>query len=327
MGLVNFKKAPLIFVYGGKFPEYGNESVIFNGKHSKKNIILLCNKNQTNFKITNNIKLFDYDEFNDDRLFFLKKIKKLNKFRSSFWILSIERYFVLLKFVNKLKINSFFHGELDNVFFNLSNVDSKLNKFGRKFFFPIDNKKGFGSIVYINSTKILEQFCEYALSQLEKKFYNDMELLFMFSKKFPQHTKFLPTEKSVFLKKNNNTLDYKFTKGIFDAARIGQYLFGVDPRNIKGNLYNKVIIDDKKVIKKKLKKYYDNCKFYFDNQKFYFKFYKKKINIFNLHIHSKLIKDIFTKKNYKNILDNINNNRSSQLFTSSKFDKFFNFLN
>ena len=39
------------------------------------------------------------------------------------------------------------------------------------------------------------------------------------------------------------------------------------------------------------------------------------------------IKDIFTKKNYKNILDNINNNRSSQLFTSSKFDKFFNFLN
>ncbi len=92
-------------------------------------------------------------------------------------------------------------------------------------------------------------------------------------------------------------------------------------------MYNKVIIDDKKVIKKKLKKYYDNCKFYFDNQKFYFEFYNKKINIFNLHIHSKLIKDIFTKKNYKNILVNINNNRSSQLFTSSKFDKFFNFLN
>ena len=206
MGLVNIKRAPLIFVYGGKFPKYGNESITFNSKHSKKNIILLCNKNQTNFKVTNNIKLFDYDEFNDDRLFFLKKIKKLNKFRSSFWILSIERYFVLLKFVNKLKINNFFHGELDNVFFNLSNVDSKLNKFGRKFFFPIDNKKGFGSIVYINSTKILEQFCEYALSQLEKKFYNDMELLFMFSKKFPQHTKFLPTEKSVFLKKNNKIL-------------------------------------------------------------------------------------------------------------------------
>lgn len=326
MELVNFKKAPLIFVYGGKFPQYGNESIIFNSKHSKKNIILLCNKNQINFKVTNNIKLFDYYEFNDDRLFFLRKIKKINKFRSSFWILSIERFFVLLKFVKKLKINNFFHGELDNVFFNLSYLDNKLNKIGRKFFFPIDNEKGFGSIIYINSTKILDEFCEYALRQLEKKFYNDMELLFMFAKKFPQHTKFLPTEKTFFLKKKKNTLGYKFTKGIFDAARIGQYLFGVDPRNIKGKLFNKIIIDDKKIIKKKLKKYYENCKFYFDNQKFYFKFYKIKINVFNLHIHSKLIKEIFTKKNYKNILNNINNNKSTQL-TSSKFDKFFNFLN
>ena len=326
MELVNFKKAPLIFVYGGKFPQYGNESIIFNSKHSKKNIILLCNKNQINFKVTNNIKLFDYYEFNDDRLFFLRKIKKINKFRSSLWILSIERYFVLLKFVKKLKINNFFHGELDNVFFNLSYLDNKLNKIGRKFFFPIDNEKGFGSIIYINSTKVLDEFCEYALRQLEKKFYNDMELLFMFAKKFPQHTKFLPTEKTFFLKKKKNTLDYKFTKGIFDAARIGQYLFGVDPRNIKGKLFNKIIIDDKKIIKKKQKKYYDNCKFYFDNQKFYFKFYKIKVNVFNLHIHSKLIKEIFTKKNYKNILNNINNNKSTQL-TSSKFDKFFNFLN
>lgn len=326
MELVNFKKAPLIFVYGGKFPQYGNESIIFNSKHSKKNIILLCNKNQINFKVTNNIKLFDYYEFNDDRLFFLRKIKKINKFRSSFWILSIERYFVLLKFVKKLKINNFFHGELDNVFFNLSYLDNKLNKIGRKFFFPIDNEKGFGSIIYINSTKILDEFCEYALRQLEKKFYNDMELLFMFAKKFPQHTKFLPTEKTFFLKKKKNTLDYKFTKGIFDAARVGQYLFGVDPRNIKGKLFNKIIIDDKKIIKKKLKKYYENCKFYFDNQKFYFKFYKIKINVFNLHIHSKLIKEIFIKKNYKNILNNINNNKSTKL-TSSKFDKFFNFLN
>ena len=250
MELVNFKKAPLIFVYGGKFPQYGNQSIIFNSKHSKKNIILLCNKNQINFKVTNNIKLFDYYEFNDDRLFFLQKIKKINKFRSSFWILSIERYFVLLKFVKKLKINNFFHGELDNVFFNLSYLDNKLNKIGRKFFFPIDNEKGFGSIIYINSTKILDEFCEYALKQLEKKFYNDMELLFMFAKKFPQHTKFLPTEKTFFLKKKNNTLDYKFTKGIFDAARIGQYLFGVDPRNIKGKMFNKIIIDDKKIIKK-----------------------------------------------------------------------------
>ena len=326
MELVNFKKAPLIFVYGGKFPQYGNESIIFNSKHSKKNIILLCNKNQINFKVTNNIKLFDYYEFNDDRLFFLRKIKKINKFRSSLWILSIERYFVLLKFVKKLKINNFFHGELDNVFFNLSYLDNKLNKIGRKFFFPIDNEKGFGSIIYINSTKVLDEFCEYALRQLEKKFYNDMELLFMFAKKFPQHTKFLPTEKTFFLKKKKNTLDYKFTKGIFDAARIGQYLFGVDPRNIKGKLFNKIIIDDKKIIKKKQKKYYDNCKFYFDNQKFYFKFYKIKVNVFNLHIHSKLIKEIFTKKNYKNILNNINNNKITQL-TSSKFDKFFNFLN
>ena len=329
MRLVKSKKIPLIFVYGVKFPKYGNHSISFNSKYSKMDLILLCNKNEINFKIPKNTRLFDYHKFSDDSLFFLKKNKKLSKFRSSFWILSIERYFVLLNFVKKKKINNFFHGELDNVFFDLSDMDSKLNKIGRKIFFPIDNKKGFGSIIYINSINILEKFCEFILNKLRKKFYNDMKLLYMFARKFPYNTKFLPTEKSIFLKKKINTLNYKVTKGIFDGARIGQYLFGVDPRNIKDKLYNKIIIDDKKTVKKKLKEYYDNCKFYFDNKKFYLKFNKKKINIFNLHIHSKLIKEIFIKKNYKNILNNINKKKSTYLGISSKFslNKFFNFLN
>jgi len=329
MRLVKSKKIPLIFVYGGKFPEYGNHSIAFNSKYSKMDLILLCNKNEINFKIPKNIRLFDYHEFSDDSLFFLKKNKKLSKFRSSFWILSIERYFVLLNFVKKKKINNFFHGELDNVFFNLLDMDNKLNKIGRKIFFPIDNKKGFGSIIYINSINILEKFCEFILNKLKKNFYNDMKLLYMFARQFPHNTKFLPTEKSIFLKKKINTLNYKVTQGIFDGARIGQYLFGVDPRNIKDKLYNKIIIDDKKTGKKKLKEYYDNCKFYFDNKKFYLKFYKKKINIFNLHIHSKLIKEIFIEKNYKNILNNINKKKSTYLGISSKFslNKLFNFLN
>ena len=329
MRLIDRKKTPLIFVYDGRFPKYGKHSILFNNKYSKMDLILLCNKNEINFKISKNIRLFDYHEFSDDSLFFLKKNKKLNKFRSSFWILTIERYFVLLNFVKKLKINNFFHGELDNVFFDLSNMDNKLNKIGKKIFFPIDNQNGFGSIIYVNSIEILEKFCEFTLNKLKKKFYNDMKLLYMFAKKFPHDTKFLPTEKSIFLKKKLNTLNYKITQGIFDGARIGQYLFGIDPRNIKDKLYNKIIIDEKKTVKKKLKKYYDNCKFYFYNKKFYLKFYKKKINIFNLHIHSKLIKEIFIEKNYKNILNNINKKRNSFLGISPKFslNKLLNLLN
>ena len=78
---------------------------------------------------------------------------------------------------------------------------NKLNKIVKKIFFTIDNQNCFGSIIYINSIKILEKFCEFTLNKLEKKFYNDMKLLYMFAKKFPHNTKFLPTEKSIFLEK------------------------------------------------------------------------------------------------------------------------------
>lgn len=327
MRLASTKKTPLIFIYGGKFPKYGKYSILFNNKYSKMDLILLCNKEDINFKISRNIRVFDYNEFNDNTLFFLKQIRKLNKFRSSFWILSIERYFVLLNFVKKLKINNFFHGELDNVFFNLLKIDNKLNKIGKKIFFPVDNQNGFGSIIYINSIKILEKFCEFSLKKLKKNFYNDMKLLYLFGKKFPHLTKFLPTEKSLFFKKKN-TINYKSTQGIFDGARIGQYLFGVDPRNIRNKLYNKIIIEEKKTIKKKLSKYYNNCRFYFNDKKFYLKFYKKKVNIFNLHIHSKLIEEIFFQKNYKKILNDVNNKKSNYLVSSSKFtlNKVLNFL-
>ena len=74
MRLVKSKKIPLIFVYGGKFPEYGHHSIAFNSKYSKMDLILLCNKNEINFKIPKNIRLFVYHEFSDDSLFFLKKM-------------------------------------------------------------------------------------------------------------------------------------------------------------------------------------------------------------------------------------------------------------
>lgn len=57
MKLIYHKKAPLIFVYGGKFPKYGKHSILFNNKYSKMDLILLCNKNEINFKIS---KILDY---------------------------------------------------------------------------------------------------------------------------------------------------------------------------------------------------------------------------------------------------------------------------
>jgi len=319
---INLKRSPVIFIYSGIFPKYGYDSILHNSKFNN-NIILICNLNKINkSKISRKVLLIEYDNFQKNELDFLENNKKISKF----WIYTIERYFILRNFVKHYKIENFFHVELDNLVNNLNNLDKKLDKFRQGIYLPFNplfyRKNGShnitGSFIYINKIKYLDQFCNYSKNVLKKKFFNDMELLTKFSRTNSNKVNLLPTVSSLYDNKFNN-IRYDKIGGIFDEARIGQFLFGIDPILTNGFLYNR----DPKL--DNFSKLLNNLKFSF-NKKFFFNLLinGKKIHIYNLHIHSKLIREIFNNKFYVKIINRINDKKKTLInFNIKIFIQFY----
>ena len=96
---------------------------------------------------------------------------------------------------------------------------------------------------------------------------------------FPSN--FANTKEEIYVSENFNLFNL-----IFDAAAMGQFLGGVDPRNIPGD--SSGFINETCVIK------YDKYKFIWEYQddvkKPFLVINDTKIPIFNLHIHSKQLK-------------------------------------
>jgi hypothetical protein len=155
-----------------------------------------------------------------------------NKFRDGFWLRALERFLVLRKYLVCSGIKKAFHAELDNIVFDLSELQDKLDSSGYGFFCPRDAiDRGIASLVYINDYSSLKCFDEVDLNAAGTSF-NDMVFL---GSNLKQSDKFysLPTENSLEMSapKKWDFIDPNLLGGIFDAASIGQYLFGVDTRN------------------------------------------------------------------------------------------------
>jgi hypothetical protein len=300
------KNHPIIFIYKGTLPEYVYDSINYNNETNYRKIILICNLKILNKKkINKKILIYDYKKFDFNIQINLHN-KQIHEFRSGFWFKTIERYFILLNFVKYYNVREFYHAELDNVFTNISSLHEKLNKIGKHFYLTTINlnKQAFGSIIYINQIKFLEDFCAFIKKKIRKKFYNDMELLYMFAKKNNKKVKFLPT----FLKiKNKNYINYDDLGGIFDNANLGVYIFGTDPRNHARPIYNRENLYQNKKIEFILK----NSNFNIIKNNFFLTLKKKKIIVFNIHIHSKLIRKFFINKKYPALLKSFNQGQRS----------------
>ncbi len=300
-----FKSPPIIFIYKGILPQYIYDSINYNNKNNYGKIILICDLEiLKKKKIIKKINTFDYKEF--DLNIEINQNKQLKKFRSGFWLKTIERYFILLNFVKFYNIREFYHAELDNVFSNLNDLHKKLNTIGRYFYLTTVNlnKQAFGSVIYINQVKILENFCTFIKKKLEKKFYNDMELLYLFAKKNVNEIKYLPTFLGI---KNKSYVNYKDLNGIFDNLNLGVYIFGTDPRNHARPIYNRENLYQNKKMENILK----NSTFNIIKNNFLLTLENKKLNVFNIHIHSKLIRKFFLKKQHTTLLKNFNRGQQS----------------
>jgi len=294
-------KNPLIYVWSGSvIPKWSIKSLNFTCELNKKRKILLLYDSKKGINIIRNIKSKNFEPI------FIKNINKSspilnssNLFEGDFWKLTSQRFQILLDFLKKEKILNFFHAELDNLIFNFDDLDNKLDKIGNGIFVPKDSfNRAIASFLYCNRTECLNEIID--IYKPPNNVRNDMEALGIYSN-ISKYFFSLPTESFLRNSEKWKIIKPEITKGIFDAAAIGQFCLGIDPRNNRYKpTYNLFINENVNVDINKLKFLPDQKIF-----KIFFPKLKKTYKIYNLHVHSKNIDKAYEllrkKKIYKSL--------------------------
>lgn len=250
-------------------------------KLQHKNIYVITNTHLLKYfdNYNSNIFLINADELDDSHNFNLTS-KLDNKFRNGFWKLASQRFFVIYEFMKKYNINDVVHLENDVlVYYNCDELEGYVDK--KYMYIPFDTySRNIASIVYIPNTQIFGKILEkYNYNRNDMENFSNIRQKTGLIKNFPIFKKeFCCNNEELFVSLNSETFPF-----IFDAAAIGQYLGGVDPRNILGDTTG--FINETCVIK-------------YNKHDFYYKVIDGIIKpfivinsiefpIFNLHIHCK----------------------------------------
>lgn len=258
------------------------------------NIKQLIRLKHKNIFVITNIRFFDlFSEFKEqivlvacenlDDYYNYKPGKNIdNSFRNGFWGLTSKRFFSIHSFMKQRNIDNVFHIENDVlIYHNCDKLKSLIDN--KKICVPADTyNRSIASVIYIPNSGILGQFLDKYNNQV-----NDMVNLSYCQRIMPQLFDNFP----ICVESENYTPEQRFVTRtfsrfnmIFDAAAMGQYLGGIDPRNNPNNTIG--FINETSVIK------YGSYQFIWhtptDNiRKPFIKVDNTFIPIFNLHIHSK----------------------------------------
>lgn len=252
-----------------------------------QNIFVLTNTNLLShfvgYKSESRVKIINVDTLNDTFRYYEKT--GLNKdFRGGFWALASMRFFYIYEFMEQYNIDDVIHLENDVVvYYNCEEITKKV---GRQFvYIPFDSlNRNVASIMYIPSSSVFKRILDNYNYNL-----NDMENFSQIKSKtntirnlpiFPSNNS--PNAEIQFVSENFGKFGY-----VFDAAAIGQYLGGVDPRNCAGD--TRGFVNETCVIK------YDQFNFIWENvnemKKPFILINGMKFPVFNLHIHHKNLQD------------------------------------
>lgn len=205
-----------------------------------------------------------------------------NSFRNGFWLLASYRFIAMYEYMKQHNIKNIIHIENDVLIYK--NIDTINLHNMNKLLLTMDSRnRCIPGIMFIPNYEILKK----CLDKFNPKL-NDME---NFSRCYYGLCDYIDTL-PIFLEHNVNddakmvTKNFKYYDAIFDAAAIGQYLGGIDPRNKPGDtigFVNETCIID-----------YSKYKFIWKNKdglKYpYIIINNNEIPIINLHIHCKDLK-------------------------------------
>jgi len=271
----------IVLVCTGNFQEYILTNIQQLLRLGHKNIFVLTDESFFNnfIQFGDSIRLIDVTTLTDTYKYF-SNTKMDKTFRGGFWTYASLRFFYIYEFMREYNVSDVIHLENDVLVYY--NCDELIDKFDKNFtYIPFDTfKRTIPSIVYIPTSDVFKKILD-----LYDYGRNDMDNFSIIQKKsgliknlpiFPYEN--IALEEVAFVSQNYNNFKY-----VFDAAAIGQYLGGVDPRNIAGNTTG--FINETCVIK------YNNYKFEWITingiKKPFIEINGEQIPIFNLHIHCK----------------------------------------
>lgn len=209
-------------------------------------------------------------------------------FRNGFWFLASHRFFVLHQVMKQHHITDVIHLENDVlIYYHVDTLTPHLNK--ECIYIPFDSlQRNIASIVYIPTHDIWQSILEqYNVNLNDMNNFRNIQVHFQekHARDLVQHFPIFcepwhPDPAIRFVSTNFDTFHM-----VFDAAAMGQYLGGVDPRNDARNTVG--FVNETCVVK------YNQYRFCWETSSdggkrpFLVLSPERQIPIFNLHIHSK----------------------------------------
>jgi hypothetical protein len=305
-------QANLVYCHiGNTFPNYFYDSLyqtlnfnkdlrvyILTNSKFQDEIYSKINTLNIDLNTIDNIKVISIEQFSSSGV--LKQFQNLNlhnSFRDNFWQHTTSRFIYIYEFMKSFDITNVFHIENDIMLYcNLQEIYNKIDK--EKMLDKIiavqdAPNRSICSIVFFPNEKETKKFLDFCINQLKlNKFLNDMNLMGMFKDKYT-----FPDSPDHFLAEK---------LGIFDGACIGQYLGGVDLRNIQLDQTKLKIYENPTIgfINETAEFKPDICSYTLDNKNKFCILYKEKSFPINcLHIHSKQLYNFSScSVNFNNII-------------------------
>ena len=248
--------------------------------HNNSDITVITDKKFNTLFENNGINIINIEDLIPDYINVASRIR--NTFRNGFWELTSYRFVALYEYMKQHNINNIIHIENDVLIYK--NIDTINFHNTNKLLLTMDSKnRCIPSLMFIPTNEVLKKCLDLFNTSL-----NDMQ---NFSNCYYTLSNCIDTL-PIFLEDNKNdvtkmtTKNFKYYDSIFDAAAIGQYLGGIDPRNKSGD--TRGFINETCVI--------DYSKYTFiwkteNDKKFpYIVVNNNEYPIVNLHIHCKDLK-------------------------------------
>jgi len=247
-------------------------------------------------KLPSDVDIFIYKPTEEINNLFEHKISNIS-FRTGFWRYSLERL-LAINIVHGSRPNaSLIHIESDVLLLPGFPLDN-FKKLEKIYWLASSINSDIASLIYFPNQKFTEDFTNDILNYIELNSNpTDMNALINLRRQYPSKYGLLPSTNSKFPKLENFPSDvnnHGFSlNGIFDAASIGMWLTGIDPRNGYG--FTKYFATNKLIESKFFVNPSAYPLDYVPGQGLYFTDGTEKLQVYNLHIHSKS-KKIFSPK-------------------------------
>jgi len=198
-------------------------------KHNNNNITVITDKKFNTLFENIAINLINVEDIIPDYVNIASKIN--TTYRGGFWILASYRFIAIYEYMKQYNIVNIVHLENDVLIY--TNIDTINFHNVNKLLLTMDSEnRCIPGLMFIPSNEILKKCLDIFNPNL-----NDMQ---NFSNCYYNLSEYIDTL-PIFVENNKNAITKMITKNfkhyncIFDAAALGQYLGGVDPRNIPGN--------------------------------------------------------------------------------------------